>query len=62
MLKVTKKSGIVVTGLQYANFGNDKNLIFKTFSGNDPFIGVKTCRESEFDIFETKKRFPASGY
>jgi hypothetical protein len=24
-------------------------------------LGVKTCRESEFDIFEAKKRFPDSG-
>jgi hypothetical protein len=23
-------------------------------------LGVKTCRKSEFDIFETKKRFPDS--
>ena len=24
-------------------------------------LGVKTCGESEFDIFEAKKRFPDSG-
>ena len=24
-------------------------------------LGVKTCGESEFDIFEAKKRFPESG-
>jgi hypothetical protein len=24
-------------------------------------LGVKTCEESEFDIFEAKKRFPDSG-
>jgi hypothetical protein len=24
-------------------------------------LGVKTCGESEFDIFEEKKRFPDSG-
>ena len=25
------------------------------------FLGVKTCRKSEFDIFKAKKRFPDSG-
>jgi hypothetical protein len=24
-------------------------------------LGLKTCRESEFDIFEAKKHFPDSG-
>jgi hypothetical protein len=24
-------------------------------------LGVKTCAESEFDIFEAKKRFPDAG-
>jgi hypothetical protein len=31
----------------------------KIFSGSNPSRGI-TCGESEFDIFEAKKRFPGS--
>jgi hypothetical protein len=34
--------------------------VYVNFFGNGPLV-VKTCGESEFDIFEAKKHFPDSG-
>ena len=37
-----------------------REKIFKNFFPEMIPLGVKTCEESEFDIFEAKKRFPDS--
>jgi hypothetical protein len=34
---------------------------FQKFLLETTSLGIKTCGESEFDIFEAKKRFPDSG-
>jgi hypothetical protein len=39
--------------------GHPREKIFKIFLEMTP-LGIKTCGESEFDIFEEKKRFPDS--
>jgi hypothetical protein len=38
-----------------------REKIFRNFFLKMTPLGVKICRESKFDIFEVKKRFPDTG-
>jgi hypothetical protein len=45
----------------YYTIGGPHEKIFKNFFLEITPLGVKTCGESDFDIFEVTKRFPDPG-